>query len=56
MILALPQRSAAQEEELYEASERLEVLGVSRSHPNPLFDLFAKAIAELQNENSTFSI
>ena len=45
-LLALPQRSAAQEKELREASERLEALGVTRSHPNPLFDLFAKAIAE----------
>jgi predicted ATP-binding protein involved in virulence len=46
MLLALPQRSAAREKELREASERLEALGVTRSHPNPLFDLFAKAIAE----------
>ena len=45
-LLALPQRSAAQEKELREASERLEAFGVTRSHPNPLFDLFAKAIAE----------
>jgi predicted ATPase len=45
-LLALPQRSAAQEKDLREASERLEALGVTRSHPNPLFDLFAKAIAE----------
>jgi predicted ATPase len=45
-LLALPQRSAAQEEDLREASERLEALGVTRSHPNPLFDLFTKAIAE----------
>jgi predicted ATPase len=45
-LLALPQRSTAQEKELREASERLEALGVTRSHPNPLFDLFAKAIAE----------
>jgi len=45
-LLALPQRSAAQEKDLREASERLEALGVTRSHPNPLFDLFTKAIAE----------
>jgi predicted ATPase len=44
-LLALPQRSAAQEKALREASERLEAFGVTRSHPNPLFDLFAKAIA-----------
>jgi predicted ATPase len=45
-LLALPQRSAAQEKELREASKQLEALGVTLSHPNPLFDLFAKAIAE----------
>lgn len=45
-LLAMPRRSAAQENELREASERLEAFGVTRSHPNPLFDLFAKAVAE----------
>jgi predicted ATPase len=45
-LLALPHRSAGQERDLREASERLEALGVGRSHPNPLFNLFAKAIAE----------
>ncbi len=44
-LLALPRRNAAQKKELENASERLDKLGVTRSHPNPLFDLFAKAIA-----------
>ena len=44
-LLALPKRTRKQEKQLSEATERLEKLGVTRSHPNPLFDLFAKAVA-----------
>ncbi len=44
-LLGLSERTADQERELREASDRLAVLGVTRSHPNPLFDIFAKAIA-----------
>jgi predicted ATPase len=44
-LLALPKRTREQEKKLSEATQRLEKLGVTRTHPNPLFDLFAKAIA-----------
>jgi predicted ATPase len=45
-LLALPKRSAAQERALSQASARLAKLSITRSHPNPLFDLFARAVAE----------
>ena len=44
-LLGLMQRTPEQDDLLAEASARLEQLNISRSHPNPLFDLFAKAIA-----------
>jgi predicted ATPase len=44
-LLGLPSRNAQQEQELKQATERLEKLGITRHHPNPLFDLFSKAIA-----------
>lgn len=44
-LLALPKRDAKEEKILREVTDRLERLGVTRSHPNPLFDSFTKAIA-----------
>lgn len=44
-LLGLKKRNKKQESELREASKRLSELGITRSHPNPLFDLFTKAIA-----------
>jgi len=44
-LLGLASRSREQEMELQESTQRLAHLGVTRSHPNPLFDLFAKAIS-----------
>ncbi len=44
-LLALPDRTQEQEDQLSKATQRLEKLGVTRSHPNPLFDLFTKAVA-----------
>jgi energy-coupling factor transporter ATP-binding protein EcfA2 len=44
-LVALPDRNAAQERQLEEVNQRLDKLAISRSHPNPLFALFAKAIA-----------
>jgi predicted ATPase len=44
-LLGLKKRNKDQERELREATNRLSELGVTRSHPNPLFDIFAKAIA-----------
>jgi predicted ATPase len=44
-LLALPDRTPEQDKQLKEVTERLNKIGVTRSHPNPLFDLFAKAIA-----------
>jgi predicted ATPase len=45
-LLGLPKRTAAQEAELAQATKRLNALGIVRSHPNPLFDLFAKAVSK----------
>jgi len=44
-LLTLQNRTPEQEKELQEATERLNQLHIIRNHPNPLFDLFAKAIA-----------
>lgn len=44
-LLGLKTRTPEQELKLKEATERLNAIGVHRSHPNPLFDLFAKAVA-----------
>lgn len=44
-LLSLETRTDEQEVALREASDRLEALGVTRHHPNPLFDLFSKAVA-----------
>jgi ABC-type transport system involved in cytochrome c biogenesis ATPase subunit len=44
-LLALPKRNNEQDRQLQEVTERLGKLGITRSHPNPLFDLFSKAIA-----------
>lgn len=44
-LLGLQGRTKEQERELREATDRLVALHVSQSHPNPLFDIFAKAIA-----------
>lgn len=44
-LLGLLQRTPEQEAALAEASARLDKLNITRSHPNPLFDLFAKAVA-----------
>jgi predicted ATPase len=44
-LLGLSTRTSKQDKQLQEATNRLNALGVTRSHPNPLFDLFAKAIA-----------
>ena len=44
-LLALPERDAEKEKILREVTDRLENRGVTRSHPNPLFDCFSKAIA-----------
>ena len=44
-LLGLPNRNAQQEQDLKLATERLEKLGITRHHPNPLFDLFSIAIA-----------
>jgi predicted ATPase len=45
-LLGLQGRTNAEDQELREATERLTAMGVTRSHPNPLFDLFTRAIAE----------
>lgn len=45
-LIALPHRTPEQEKQLDEATQRLEKLAITRTHPNPLFDLFAKAIAK----------
>jgi ABC-type transport system involved in cytochrome c biogenesis ATPase subunit len=44
-LLGLAKRTKGQDRELQEANTRLEAIGVTLSHPNPLFDLFAKAVA-----------
>ncbi len=44
-LLGFPNRTPLQEKQLSEVNQRLEKLGITRSHPNPLFDLFAKAVA-----------
>jgi energy-coupling factor transporter ATP-binding protein EcfA2 len=44
-LIALPQRTPEQERQLAEVNQRLESLSITREHPNPLFDLFTKAIA-----------
>jgi predicted ATPase len=44
-LISLPRRTPKQERQLAEATQRLDKLSISRSHPNPLFDLFAKTIA-----------
>jgi energy-coupling factor transporter ATP-binding protein EcfA2 len=45
-LLALPDRTLEQEQKLNEVTDRLTKLGVTRSHPNPLFDLFSRAVAQ----------
>ena len=44
-LLGLAKRTKEQDRELQQANNRLEAIGVNLSHPNPLFDLFAKAVA-----------
>jgi predicted ATPase len=44
-LVALPKRTPKQEQQLEEVTQRLQKLAITRNHPNPLFDLFAKAIA-----------
>ena len=45
-LVTLQNRTPEQEEILKQATDRLNKLGITRSHPNPLFDLFAKALAK----------
>jgi predicted ATPase len=45
-LLGLTNRTPKQEADLVDATKRLNELGIVRSHPNPLFDLFAKAVAK----------
>ncbi|MEN6621883.1 MAG: AAA family ATPase [Smithella sp.] len=44
-LVTLQNRTPEQEEILKQATDRLNKLGITRNHPNPLFDLFAKAVA-----------
>jgi predicted ATPase len=46
VLLGKPHRSEAEQTELMQLVQELNELGVSRTHPNPYFELFANAIAK----------
>ena len=46
LLLGKPDKTASEQIELMQLAEELNDLGVSRTHPNPYFELFANAMAK----------